>query len=136
MVLYFSRYACNYKFIDAYVIIVDGAEFQLYDASTSLPLNDTTIASYLTLTNLTLDQKGSYKCKGMNNVTNLIGATEEISIYLTVHCMCSVLKRHSSKSFSYLQLFLKYSDAIHHLIILYLLMDRLLFPSVSILPLR
>ena len=136
MVLRFSRYGCNHKFIDAYVIIVDGAEFQLYDASTSLPLNDTTIASYLTLTNLTLDQEGSYKCKGMNNVTNLIGATEEISIYLTVHCMCSVLKRHSSKSFSYLQLLLEYSDVIHHLIILYLLMDRLLFPSMSVLPLH
>ena len=70
--------------VHTYVIIVDGAEFQLYDASTSLPLNDTTIASYLTLTNLTLDQEGSYKCKGKNDVTNLIGTTEEISIYLNI----------------------------------------------------
>ena len=83
MVFHWQRYVivstlCNQS------SFLDGNEVQIHNASRSFSLSDRTVVSNLTLTNLTIDQEGSYRCKGINNVTNLIGSEEDTSIHLTV----------------------------------------------------
>jgi hypothetical protein len=50
----------------------------------NLMLNNTTTSSSLTLHNITKGHEGSYRCTGVNNVQNLIGSMEYVTISLTV----------------------------------------------------
>ncbi|XP_019856347.1 PREDICTED: hemicentin-2-like, partial [Amphimedon queenslandica] len=88
--------------IEWYFIGKDGNEVQIHNASRSLPLSDRTIVSNLTLTNVTIDQEGSYRCKGTNNVTNLIGSKEDTLIHLTVHSPPQLIRVNSSSNYSLL----------------------------------